>query len=110
GHAVEGDDAHVGVEEQVECELLLLRPRSQTPGLDGSGEHDEPVALTADECRLAARAEHGELVGGELDRGAVDTDERLGRAAVGGGEDVVDQLARHLDGGPTEWTVALGAT
>ena len=36
GHAVEGDDPHLGVEQQVEGELLLLGPGTQAPRLDGA--------------------------------------------------------------------------
>ena len=55
GHAVEGDDPDLGVEQQVEGELLLLGAGSQAPRLERAAQRDEPAVGAADQRRLAAR-------------------------------------------------------
>ena len=63
GATIECNDAHVGVEQQVEREPLLLRTRTQAPRFGcGMGHQHELVVDAASERALRTAAQHRELV------------------------------------------------
>jgi hypothetical protein len=99
GVAVEGDDADLGVEQEVERELLLLRSRTDAPALLVALQGSDDAVARLHEDRLLAGAQHGVLVGAEIGLGQV---ARVGRV------EVVDDAGRHLDGAPTRRALADG--
>ncbi len=66
GRAVERHDADLGVEQQLKRELLLLGAGPQPPRLRGPQQRLEATTGAAGEHRLAATAQHREVVAGEL--------------------------------------------
>jgi hypothetical protein len=111
GHAVERDHTHVRIEQEVEGELLLLRPRPQPPRLGHALQRLELAVHVADERRLAPRAQHRVAVEEVLSHGVdVGRLELLEADAAGLCVERIDGGSAHLDGGPPRGALERGAT